>query len=189
MPFSFVIDAAAVVPLRGIIFQCLLLLVAIALEAAVLRQVLRLGFQPSVQYAATINLLAVVLGWFLFLGIEPLLPIAARTQLISYILFGNFYLSSLTDSNGLGVIIVLLGLVIFFLTFWTKAIALEWLTFALGNPIVKRETQQTVHRFRHRRTTESMTSPHMLAVLQANAVSFSAVLILLLLRFWLSQSL
>lgn len=188
MPLSFVIDAASVLPLRGIIFQCLLLLVAIVLEAIVLRQGLRLGFQASMRYAATINLLTVVLGWVLFLGLEPLLPVTVRTQIMSYILFGDFYINPLTESNRLGVIIVLLGLGIFFLTFWAKAIALEWLTWALGNPIVKREAQPRTNRFQARRTVEKTTSPHTLAVLQANALSFSVVLILLLLRYWFSQS-
>jgi hypothetical protein len=188
MPLSFVIDAASVMPLRGIIFQCLLLLVAIVLEAIILRRGLRLGFQISVRYAATINLLTVVLGWILFLGIEPLLPVTVRTQIMSYILFGNFYINSLTESNGLGVVVIVLGLIIFFLTFGAKTIALEWLTIALGDPIVEREANSRDPRSRSRRTAETTTSPHVLAVLQANALSFSAVLLLLLLRYWFSQA-
>jgi hypothetical protein len=189
MPFSLSLDAATVVPLRAIVFQCLLLLLAIALEAIVLRRRLRLGFQLSIRYAATLNLLAVVLGWILFLGIEPLLPTVVRTQIISYILFGNFYLNSFATSNGLGVAVVLVGLVIFFLTFWAKVTALEWLTWLLGNPIVKPVTGQNTNRYRYRRSAmaEEAASPHRLAVLQANALSFTAVLLLLLLRFWFSQ--
>lgn len=189
MPFSLSFDAITVLPLRGIIFQCLLLLVAIALEAIVLRRKLRLGFQPSIRYAATLNLVAVVLGWILFLSIEPRLPTAVRTQIISYILFSNFYVNPLTKSNGLGVAIVLVGLVIFFLTFWTKTTTLEWLTWALGDPIVKPLPKENVNRLRYRRSlpAEETTSPHRLAILQANALSFSAVLLLLLLRYWFSQ--
>ena len=189
MPFSLTLDSAVVLPLRGIVFQCLLLLVAIALEASVLRQRLQLGFQPSIRYAATLNLLAVVLGWILFLGIEPLLPITVRTQIISYILFGNFYTNILTHNNGLEVAVVVLGLIIFFLTFWIKATALEGLTWALGKPIVQRVEKENVQRLRYRRSRsdEATTSPHILAVLQANALSFSAVLLLLLLRYWFSQ--
>lgn len=187
MEFSLPFDAATVLPLRGIIFQTLLLLVAIALEAIVLRRRLRLGFQPSIRYAATINLVTVVLGWIVFLGFEPVLPAPVRTQIISYILFGNFYANSLSSS--LGVIVVVAGLITFFLTFWTKATALIWLTWILGDPLVKPISKQNVNRFRYRRPTtgEAETSPHMLAVLQANAVSFTAVLLLLLLRYWFSQ--
>ena len=189
MPFSLSFDAATVIPLRAVVFQCLLLLVAIALEAIMLRRRLRLGFQPSIRYAATLNLLAVVLGWILFLGLEPLLPMPVRTQIISYILFGNFYLNSFATSNGLGVAVVLVGLVIFFLTYWAKVTALEWLTWLLGNPIAKPVTEQNINRYRYRRSplAEETASPHRLAVLQANAISFTAVLLLLLLRFWFSQ--
>lgn len=186
MPFPLLFDGAAVFPLRAIVFQCLLLLVAIALEAIILRRQLRLGFQPSIQYAATLNLLAVVLGWVVFLGLEPALPESVRTQIISYVLFGDFYANAL--SSRLSLAVVSAGLVTFFLTFWVKATALEWLTWLLGNPIVKPVSNQNTNRFRYRRTTEQdSTSPHMLAVLQANALSFTAVLLILLLRHQLGR--
>ncbi|MDB9525312.1 hypothetical protein PN498_04880 [Oscillatoria sp. CS-180] len=179
------IDEAAVLPLKAIVFQCLLLLVAIALEAIVLRRQLRLGFQPSIRYAATINLLTVVLGWVLFLGIEPLLPETVRTQIISYVLFGDFYPNVLSDR--MGFVVVLTGLVAFFLTLWTKVTALEWLTWLLDKPIVKPVVEKNTNRFRYRRSSSAPTSsPHVLAVLEANAFSFSAVLVILLLRHGLS---
>jgi hypothetical protein len=186
MPFSFLTDEAAVLPLKGIAFQCLLLVVAIALESMVLRRQLRLGFQPAVYYATILNLLAVVLGWTVFLSVEPLLPISVRTQLISYVLFDTFYANSLTGS--LGVSVVLIGLVIFFLTFWVKSVSLEWLTWLLGKPIVKSNAEKATNRFWQRRSQldQDTQSPHVLAVLQANAASFSAVLALLLLRYWIA---
>ena len=187
MPFSLPFESAIVLPLRGIIFQCLLLLVAIALEAIVLRRRLQLGFQPSIRYAATLNLLSVVLGWIVFLGIEPWLPTALRTQIMSYILFGNFYDNGVAGNLGMAVIIT--GLITFFLTFWTKATGLELLTLALGNPIVKPVDKQNINRYRYRRSLSSeaaTAAPHQLAVLRANALSFTAVLGLLLLRYWFS---
>ena len=45
-----------VLPLRAIAFQILCLLIAIAIEAYVLRQTLRLGYKTSVRYAASMNL-------------------------------------------------------------------------------------------------------------------------------------
>ncbi len=183
MPFSLPLNEVAVLPLRAIVFQCLLLLVAIALEAIILRQRLQLGFQPSIRYATALNLLAVVLGWIAFLGFEPILPEVLRTQIISYVLFGNFYNNPM--SGNLEIAVVLAGLVTFFLTFWVKVVGLEWLTWALGTPVVQRETGPNVNRFRYRRG-ESSTSPHVLAVLQANALSFTAVLVLLLLRYGVS---
>lgn len=186
MPFS-LIDDAAVLPLRAIVFQCLLLLVAIALEASVLRRRLGLGYQPSIRYAASLNLLTVVLGWMVFLGLEPALPDVLRTQVIGYILFGNFYVNGV--SNNLGIFVVLVGLVTFFLTFWIKVLGLEGLTWILGSPIVPaRETN--MNRYRYRRSPKPETSPpHIIAVLQANALSFSAILVLLLLRHGVTQRL
>jgi len=187
MPLSF-FDEAAVLPLRAIVFQCLLLLVAIALEAIVLRRRLRLGYQPSIRYAASLNLLAVVLGWMVFLGFEPLLPAALRTQIISYVLFGNFYVNEW--SGGLGVVIVMAGLVTFFITFRIKALGLEGLTWALGSPIAPALRDPNVNRYRYRRSPDQAAkSPHLLAVLQANALSFSAILVLLLLRYGVTQRL
>ncbi|MEM6835787.1 MAG: filament integrity protein FraC [Cyanobacteria bacterium P01_C01_bin.120] len=185
----FLLDEAAVLPLRAIVFQCLLLLVAIALEAIVLRQRLRLGYQPSIQYAASLNLLAVVLGWILFLNLELLLPPAVRTQVISYVLFGNFYANAL--ASRLGIFIVLIGLTTFFVTFWIKVTALEWLTLILGKPIAPARRSAKPNRFRYRRSpdTPSEALPHQLAVLQANALSFSAVFLLLLLRYGVIQQL
>lgn len=187
MPFS-LIDEAAVLPLRAIVFQSLLLLVAIALEAIVLRRRLQLGYQPSIRYAASLNLLTVVLGWMIFFGVEPLLGPAIRRQIISYVLFGNFYANELSGS--LELVVVLAGLVTFFVTFWIKAVGLEGLTLALGNPIAPHHTKANNNRFRYRRSPEQDTnSPHMLAVLQANALSFTAVLVLLLLRYGVTQRL
>lgn len=182
MPFSFLLDEAVILPLRAIVFQCLLLLVAIALEAAVLRQQLGFGFQPSIRYATCLNLLAVVLGWIFFLSLEPLLPPSVRTQIISYVLFGHFYANAMVGS--VGAVIVATGLLIFFITFWVKALALQWLTWLLGTPIVKSpETTPNRNRFRHRKDRDAEpASPHLLPVLQANALSFTAILLLLLLR-------
>jgi hypothetical protein len=187
MPFLFFIEEAAVWPLKAIIFQSLLLLVAIALEAIVLRQRLRLGFQPSVRYAASLNLLATVLGWVLFLLLEPLLPTVLRTQVMSYILFGQFYDNDLT--RAMGALVMGTGLGMFFLTFSVKAKGLELLTKLLGNPIVPPQDDLSISRSRargrRRLALRAEASPHIMAVLQANALSFSVILLLLLLRYGL----
>ncbi|MDA0267091.1 MAG: hypothetical protein O3A14_09035 [Cyanobacteria bacterium] len=187
MPFELLVDEAAVLPLRAIAFQSLLLLVAIAIEAGVLRGRLKLGFQPSIRYAASLNLFTTVLGWFLFLGLEPVAPPLLRTQIISYILFGQFYNNGLSGS--LGAVVIATGLVIFFVTFWVKAKGLEWLTLEIGTPIVD-YTPPTLTRRRYgytRRTPQDppTTPAHTLAVLHANAWSFSAILLLLVLRYGL----
>ncbi|NJN22357.1 MAG: hypothetical protein HC812_15710 [Leptolyngbya sp. RL_3_1] len=187
MPFELLVDESAVLPLRAIAFQSLLLLVAIVIEAGVLRQRLKLGFQPSIRYAASLNLFTTVLGWFIFLGLEPVAPPLLRTQIISYVLFGQFYENSLSSS--LGALVIATGLAVFFVTFWVKAKGLEWLTLAIGAPIVD-YTPPTLTRRRYgytRRTPQdtSSTPIHILAVLHANAWSFSAILLLLVLRYGL----
>ena len=188
MPFS-LLDEVAVFPLRAILFQSLLLLVAIAIEATVLRRQLRLGFQPSIRYAATLNLLTVVVGWVVFLGLEPALPANARTQVISYVLFDHFYSNSM--ARGVGAAVVAAGLVTFFVAFWIKAKGLEWLTWILGVPIVKPVERTNPNRIRYGRSRPDQPTapPHLLAVLRANALSFTAVLLLLLLRNRIGQGL
>jgi hypothetical protein len=190
MPFELLVDEAGVLPLRAIAFQSLLLLVAIAIEAGVLRQRLKLGFQPSIRYAASLNLFTTVLGWFIFLGLEPAAPPLLRTQIISYVLFGQFYDNNLAGS--LGALVIATGLAVFFITFWIKAKGLEWLTLAIGTPIVD-YTPPTLTRRRYgytRRTPKDppSTPAHTLAMLHANAWSFSAILILLMLRYGLEAA-
>src|SRR5512146_2768127 len=105
-------------PLRAIAFQSMLLLVAIALEAMVLRQRLRLGYQTSVQYAATINLLTTSLGWIAFLSLEAVLPTPLRQQIMSYVLFSRFFPNDWLDA--LPVMMVMAAIVVFFATYWVK---------------------------------------------------------------------
>ena len=156
-----------------------------------MRQRLRLGFQPSIRYAATLNLFTTGLGWVLFLGLEPLAPPPLRTQIISYILFGRFYNNELLSS--LGPLIVAAGLGMFFLTFWLKVKGLEWLTQLLGQPIAAARASQLPGRKRfgdlqRSQQNRSNAPAHALAVLHANALSFSVILMLLLLRYGLEVS-
>ena len=184
MPLDFLTDEAAVLPLRAIVFQVLLMLVAIALEAGILRQRLRLKFQDSIRYAATLNLFATGIGWIFFLGLEPLAPPPLRTQIMSYILFGRFYRNELLGT--LTPIIIALGLGAFFATFGLKLKGLEWLTQILGCPIAPTKgpdlAQRPSLKDRSASTNATVSPPYPLAVLHANALSFSAILLLLLLR-------
>ena len=177
-----------VLPLRAIAFQTLFLLVAIALEAAVLRQKLRFGFQPSIRYAASINLLATSLGWIVFWMFEIFAPDDLKTQVISYILFGHF---SPIETNfwldNMGLWTVLAGLIIFFVAFWIKLKGLEALLWILEVPSSRERSadpsrQERYHLARQTGTGYAQPSTQSTAVLQANALSFSVILLLLLLR-------
>lgn len=190
MPFDLLVDEATVFPLRAIVFQSILLLVAISLEAGMLRQRLYLGFQDSIYYAASLNLFATVIGWILFLGLEPLAPTPLRTQIISYVFFGRFYANALTTA--LTPLIAAMGIGAFFLTFGIKVKGLEWLTQFLKRPVVDPQGSQLPRRrgFGDLQTKKQHagTPAHILAVLHANALSFSGILVLLLLRHWLEVS-
>lgn len=190
MPITDLLADFGVLPLRAIAFQSLLLLVAIALEAAVLRQRLRLGYQTSMQYAATLNLLATSLGWLMFLTFESFLPADLRTQIISYVLFNRFYGNFWGDK--IPVLVVIAGMISFFVTFWVKLQGLNLLLKVLEQEPVAAENKPpkaenrldryTMARQRQYGDQPTGTSPQTLAVLEANAVSFSAILVLLLLQ-------
>lgn len=178
-----------ILPLRAIVLQTLLLMMAIVLEAMVLRQQLRLGYRTSMQYAATLNLLATSLGWVAFLAIEALLPVALRSQVISYVFFNRFYLNGWRDV--LPVVVVVTAIAAFFVTYWIKLQGLTWLQRLLGQlplepepvPLLSASRRQRYERARRGQTVDVLrgNSPRALAVLQANAASFTAILVVLLL--------
>jgi hypothetical protein len=186
MPLNDLLSELGIMPLRAIAFQSLLLMVAIVLEAMVLRQQLRLGYRTSMQYAATLNLLATSLGWVAFLAIEAVLPLALRSQIISYVLFNRFYANSWLDA--LPVVVVVVAIAAFFITYWIKLQGLLWLLQLLGQkPVdttpeaIEDNRRQRYERARRAQVEEQRgNSPRALAVLQANALSFTAILVLLL---------
>ena len=189
MPITDLLADFGVLPLRAIAFQSLLLMVAIALEALVLRQRLRLGYQTSMQYAATLNLLATSLGWLLFLTLDSLLPPDLHTQIISYVLFNRFYVNYWVDK--IPVLVVMAGIIAFFATFWIKLQGLNLLLLLLGHGAISaegegqpesRQERYTMARQGQSGNQRGGYSPYTLAVLEANAVSFSVILILLLLQ-------
>ncbi|MEB3289908.1 MAG: hypothetical protein VKI82_08330 [Leptolyngbya sp.] len=174
------------IPLKAVVFQSMLLLVAIALEAMVLRQHLRLGYQTSVQYAATINLLTTSLGWIAFLSLEAVLPTALRQQVMSYVLFNRFFDNSWLDV--LPVMMVVAAIVVFFATYWVKLQSLSILVLLLGKapafdpPGLSDRRRRSVSRRGDPPAARSRTATYTLAVLQANALSFTAIGVLLFLQ-------
>jgi hypothetical protein len=186
MPITDLLADLGLMPLRAIAVQTMMLLLAIALEAIVLRRQLRLGYQTSVQYAATINLLTTSLGWIAFLSLEAVLPTALRQQIMSYVLFNRFYPNPWFDI--LPVMIVITAIVAFFITYWFKLQGLSWLVWMLGRaPAVEApalsERPRRYHSARREQPVPSSRTPSFtLAVLQANALSFTAIVLLLLLQ-------
>ncbi|MEL6262711.1 MAG: filament integrity protein FraC [Cyanobacteria bacterium J06626_6] len=176
-----------ILPLRTIAFQVLFLMVAIAIEAGILRQRLRLGFQTSVQYAMVTNLAAVVVGWLVFLIVEPLSPPTIKEQIISYVLFDQVLQNGWTTQ--LGATLLATGLLGFFATFFIKAKGLEFFLRADDSwTDFKQKPRQLSRDERYAQARGTVSEARQSAVdftdtvLQANAASFSVILLLLLLR-------
>lgn len=175
-----------ILPLRAIAFQILFLMVAIAIEAGILRQRLRLGFATSVQYATLINLASVVIGWTAFLVVEPLSPPDIKAQIISYVLFDQLLLNGWNAR--IGGTIFGLGLITFFATFFIKAKGLELVMRADDAWKVPQRPLQSSREQRYSRARQGRTESQQAlsdftdTVILANAASFSLILLLLLLR-------
>ena len=175
-----------VLPIEMILFQFIFLLVAIALEARVLHRKLRIGRKTSVEYAMSMNLLAAGIGWSSFFAFQNFLPQTLKTQLLSYIFFDRPIGALPTEWNSA---IVSIGVVIFFATFIIKLIGLQLLEVALENtssqvtPASKEFRKRPGLINRHDRVIARQQPNPALAVLLANAYSYSAILLLLVLRF------
>lgn len=201
-----------VLPLRAVAFQTVFLLIAIAIEAAVLYRLLnadansKIDPKQSVQYATTINLLSTVVGWltfFLFFGLAYALPsewsVRLKANLVNFIFFDQW--SSETATS-----LVLICFTMFFVTFAIKQAGLNGLRWLLSAGIAKKEDANkpqpvieapdvppppprtsAIRVLRHETTSATTTSSAMnsqsRAVLIANAWSFSAILAILMLRF------
>jgi len=176
-----------VVPLQTYLFQFLFLLVAIALEARVLYRRLRIPRKTSVEYATVLNLLAASIGWLVFFMIQPWIPVPIKDQLISYIFFDRL-LGPHPES--LIVTITAAGVVIFFSAFLIKLNGLELLESWVREKPKEGDTSQVLPKRRwptltHRQDEAlAPASPnHATTILLANAYSYSAIALLLFLRF------
>ncbi len=171
-----------VLPLRAIAFQLLFLFMAIAIEAAVLNQRLNLGRKVSMQYSATINLLSTVIGWMVLFGVEPWLPTAARELLIEYVFFG---IRSIPSE------VILVGFTMFVMTFALKLQGIELLEVLLEKstkPVAK-DVEPGKFRGRKRQSDREFNNEpnRPLAVLWANAFSFTAIVMILAIRIFVDQ--
>lgn len=174
-------------PLRAILFQCLFLCLAIAIESLILRWRLGYGRQTSVEYAASMNFLSTVVGWVTFFIAQPLLPAPLREQLIGYVLFDQFYSGDWLINVNTLLIVVALGT--FFGTFVIELKGLDLLEFILSrNQPVEEPTDKPVSRYYDRlnqqRTTRASRN-RALVILIANAFSYTAILGVLVIRFFM----
>lgn len=172
------------------LFQSVFLLVAIALEARVLYQRLYLTRRRSIEYATSINLLAAVIGWLAFFLLKDLLPPPIRSEIVSYIFFDRF-LSPFPESFYL--MLVSTGVVVFFSAFLIKLKGLQFLEALLERTPKEQSNPEQITQDRNRlkrglseRLERAVTrsDPNQATViLLANVYSYSAISLLLALRF------
>ena len=178
---------STVLPLRSVAFQAFCLLVAIAIESWVLWRNLSMTPRQSLQFAATMNLLCTVVGWLAFFAVQVLLPENLRQEIIGFVFFNQW-------TTPRAVWFILLGFIIFFASFGLKLLGLDWLRFLLLTPqewkarqeneVPRRPGLGKVPSIRDKKPSTQAS-----AVLVANALSYSAITVLLVLRFLLADPL
>jgi hypothetical protein len=173
-----------VLPLRAIAFQTVFLLMAIAIEGTILHKRLNIPPKQSIQFAASINLLTTVLGWlgiFFLLSTSPILPTPLlnelRLVLLNFIFFDQW-------SSGTAEFLIMICFITFFVSLgvkWLGLVGLDWLMQKdlPKAPDVAIETGVFVSPRRKPREFR----PRLSTTLVANAWSYSAILVALLLRF------
>jgi hypothetical protein len=182
-------------PFRAIILQCLLLTIVIAIESQVLWRRLKtpdrqqITPRQSIQYATTMNLLSTVLGWltvFVFFGLARTLP-SDWTQSVETALLNFIFFNQLSDQS-LSALIVL-AFVTFFLSFAVKQVCLwglRWLLQSEFPQVVESEPdpepdQLAAIGIRDLRKRPRDDSQYNIGtVLLANALGYSAILVILL---------
>lgn len=178
---------AAVLPLQTFLFQFLFLLVAIALEARVLYRRMRISRRVSAEFATFINLLAASIGWVVYFMIQNWIPLPIKDQLISYIFFDRLLGP---QPENLTLLIVGAGVVIFFAAFLIKLKGLDLLEAFLQEPAKENDSSQATQKrpwpTLSNRLDDAIAPPppnHATTILLANAYSYSAISLLLFLRF------
>ncbi|TVQ18682.1 MAG: hypothetical protein EA367_13990 [Leptolyngbya sp. DLM2.Bin15] len=177
-----------VLPLRAVVLQSLLLFVAIATEAAILHWELKLSYKRSIEYATSLNLLSVVIGWLVFFLVLPILDDGLQQALVSYVLFDR--LPDMLPLIGAS------GCITFILSFFVKLQGLnllEWLLERVeATPKVDEKPAEQVRRpftssatsYKGSDRSQFLQQPDKRdALLLANAVSYTAISLVLLLRF------
>lgn len=201
---------ANILPLRTVLYQGLFLLIAIAIESAVLYRLLDPKPTPkqSVQYGISINLLCTVVGWlffFIFFSLASAMPSTwtsrFETNLIRFIFFDQWTSETATT-------LIFISFLMFFASFAIKQAGLTGLKWLLQEPEAKKDDKKSDEAaidppiktnpsprsrviqdvrsaaLQEKAPTErSSKRAQAGALLSANAWSFSAILALLILRF------
>ena len=179
--FPFDISISPVLPVGIILFDFLFLILAIPIEAYVLKARLKFDQKSSIFYAISINLFANVAGWLVFFFIEPYLPPEQKSELLNYVFFNRFQLSRTYS------LILIVAFMIFFATFLFKAVILQLLLFLWHKSDKKKpETEVNLSQRRSLRKynlNKLQGTNIVTTVLIANSLSYSAIAIIVALCF------
>lgn len=171
-----------VFPLGIILFDLLFLLVAIPIEAYILNIRLNFDKKSSTFYAICVNFFSSAIGWFVCFQLEPYLPERWRLELINFVFFNRLSFPGEVYGS-----IIIFASTAFFITFLMKLILLKFLIFSLREEIsFSLKTQPPLmRRSSSRRNSKSkiLNTNLVLTVLIANALSYSAILVLLFIIF------
>ncbi|MDJ0618386.1 MAG: filament integrity protein fraC [Calothrix sp. MO_192.B10] len=179
IPFDF--DFSPILPLGIILFDLLFLIVAIPIEAYILKARLKFDPRSSVFYAISINLFSNVAGWLVFFFIEPSLSTANKSEVLNYVFFNRF------QSEGIYSLLFLIAFFIFFATFFFKTLSLQSLLF-LWNKSEKKKPEQEVplsqRRSSRRYNLNKIQQTNVVtSVLIANSLSYTAITIIIAICF------
>jgi hypothetical protein len=164
-----------VMPLGAILFSFLFLLISIPLEAYILNATLKFDKKTSSFYAICMNLFSNVIGWAIFFLIEPLMSNRLKSGFMNLIFF-NQILPNLIN------LMILTAFIVFFGTFVLKSLILRVALISLTD-FWKNQPESTPQVFYSRRDFKRklQTKNIFTSVLIANAISYTAVVLILFL--------
>lgn len=170
-------DISPIMPLGIILFDFLFLILAIPIEACVLKTRLKFDQKSSVFYATSINIFANISGWLIFFFVEPYLSPKYKSELLSYVFFNHFQLSSTYN------LILFIAFIIFCVTFLFKTITLKLLLFIWNKSDKEKPAEEAVipkRRSLRRYNLNTLQGTSIAtSVLIANSLSYSAITIIL----------
>ncbi|MBC6479797.1 MAG: hypothetical protein GDA56_20445 [Hormoscilla sp. GM7CHS1pb] len=171
-----------ILPLRAIVFQLLLTLVAIAIESFILHRRLKLSRKTSLEYAVSLNLLTLFAGWYLFFVFFGTFPSEMKSSLMQFILFNQYY----KDILLLLFVFVAVSLT-FLITLAIKIKGWEILEY-LRNEVLFEYESESKENFIKKPNFFNPASVRGMTIMQAHSFSYSAISLLLVINLLLTQS-
>jgi hypothetical protein len=80
-----------VIILPVVFWQGLFLVIAVAWDAFLFHNRLRVKWRTSIEYAISINLLTNVVGWIVLFVVLPIVPLEAEVEILSYMFFNQLF--------------------------------------------------------------------------------------------------